>query len=72
MKISFLYVFMSCSHPIAGHHIPKGIKFHLIGLSDGDYKNNLGWPMKSLLSIRKALNHTSVCIFLNFNLKYCI
>ncbi|XP_060559135.1 uncharacterized protein LOC132719392 [Ruditapes philippinarum] len=47
------------SQPIGDHHIPEGINFHLIGLSDADYKNYLGWPMSSLSSLRRKLNHTS-------------
>ncbi|XP_053401322.1 probable methyltransferase-like protein 24 isoform X2 [Mercenaria mercenaria] len=50
------------SIPIAGHHIPEGINFHLIGLSDTDSTNELGWKMRQLSTIRKSLNHTNTIL----------
>ncbi|XP_053391055.1 probable methyltransferase-like protein 24 [Mercenaria mercenaria] len=50
------------SIPIAGHHIPDGIHFHLIGLSEADSKSKLGWEMRELSTIRKNLNHTDTIL----------
>ncbi|XP_045185360.2 probable methyltransferase-like protein 24 [Mercenaria mercenaria] len=50
------------SSPVAGHHIPQSINFHLIGLSDTDSTNKLGWKMRKLSSIRKSLNHTDTIL----------
>ncbi|XP_045183895.2 probable methyltransferase-like protein 24 isoform X2 [Mercenaria mercenaria] len=49
-----------------GVHIPSGVNFHLIGLSNTDtifsapvgFRGEKKWRMQSLLSIRKSLKHT--------------
>ncbi|XP_053394676.1 probable methyltransferase-like protein 24 [Mercenaria mercenaria] len=43
------------SVPIADHVIPKGVKFHLVGLGDNVTTNSEGWKMQTFSDIRRTL-----------------
>jgi hypothetical protein len=57
------------SHSTNGVQIPKGVNFHLIGLSDNDItipapeslKDFTTWQMNRFSSVRRSLRHEKVC-----------